>query len=139
MEGIGERLILLITLVALAFVAYQGVRRWQVQRVAAFAPRDPLLNGLRPGVPAILYFTTPICAPCKTQQRPALQRLVQELGEQVQIIEVNALEQPDAADRWGVLSVPTTFILDRQGRPRQINHGVAGAEKLKQQLTRLEI
>jgi protein-disulfide isomerase-like protein with CxxC motif len=38
------------------------------------------------------------------------------------------------ANEWGVMSVPTTFILDKDGRPRQINHGVARAEKLLAQL-----
>jgi hypothetical protein len=52
----------------------------------------------------------------------------------IQIIEVNAKAREDLAREWGVLSLPTTFILDSQGRPRGINHGVAGARKLAQQL-----
>jgi thiol-disulfide isomerase/thioredoxin len=96
--------------------------------------RPPGLENLRPGTPAILYFTTPECAPCKTIQRPALQRLQQQLGGQLQVIEINAAEKPDLAGAWGVLSVPTTFVLDPQGRPRHINHGVTNAEKLFQQL-----
>lgn len=129
-----ERLIILIALAAAGILTYQGFRQWQVWRAARFAPTDPLLAERRPDIPAILYFTTPMCAPCKTQQRPALHRLLDELGDQIQVIEVNAIEQTDAADRWGVLSVPTTFILDKAGRPRQINHGVTSAEKLKHQL-----
>jgi thiol-disulfide isomerase/thioredoxin len=96
--------------------------------------RPPGLENLRPGTPAILYFTTPECAPCKTIQRPALQRLQQQLGGQLQVIEINAAEKPDLAGAWGVLSVPTTFVLDPQGRPRHINHGVTNAEKLLHQL-----
>lgn len=129
-----ERLIVLLLLSGAAVLVYQGLRRWQVRRMAPFAPADPLLSARRPDVPAILYFTSPHCVPCKTQQRPALQRLLADLGENVQVIEVNALEQPDAADRWGVLSVPTTFILDRRGQPREINYGVTGVDKLKHQL-----
>jgi thiol-disulfide isomerase/thioredoxin len=129
-----ERLIILIVFGALAVLAYQLLRRWQVRHAAHLAPLDPLLAALRPGVPAILYFTSPTCIPCKMQQRPAIQRLLSEMGDGVQVIEVDALEQPEAADRWGVLSIPTTFILDRQGQPREINYGVARAEKLKHQL-----
>ena len=51
-----------------------------------------------------------------------------------QIIEVDASERMDLASEWGVMSVPTTFILDKSGRPRQINHGVTRAEKLLAQL-----
>ena len=91
---------------------------------------------MRPGIPTILYFTTPQCAPCQRQQRPAISRLLDELGDGVQVIEVNALEQPDAADRWGVLSVPTTFVLDGRGRPQDVNYGVAATDKLKRQITK---
>jgi thiol-disulfide isomerase/thioredoxin len=129
------RLLILLILAAASVVTYQGFRRWQLWRVTRSAPRDPLLAHLRPGIPAIVYFTTPMCAPCKTQQRPALARLLAELGDHsVQVIEVDALAQPDVADRWGVLSVPTTFVLDPQGRPAQVNYGVAGTDKLRQQL-----
>ncbi len=132
-----ERLLILTTLAAAGVAMYMLLRRWQVWRGGRVAPRDPVLASMRPGVPAILYFTTPHCAPCRMQQRPALRRLQDELGDGVQVIEVNALEHPDAADRWGVLSVPTTFVLDRAGRPQGVNHGVAGTDKLKQQITRL--
>ncbi|MBN2303082.1 MAG: thioredoxin family protein [Anaerolineae bacterium] len=132
-----ERLLILAVLAALVALAYTVFRRWQVMRVARFAPGDPLLAARRPDTPAILYFTAPTCAPCRMRQRPALARLLDEWGDRVQVIEVNALDQTDAATRWGVLSVPTTFILDRQGRPRQVNYGVAGTDKLKGQLAGL--
>jgi thiol-disulfide isomerase/thioredoxin len=72
------------------------------------------LETIRSGIPAILYFTTPTCAPCKTLQRPALTRLKDRLGDGLQVIEVDASARPDLADYWGVLSVPTTFIIDRR-------------------------
>ena len=45
--------------------------------------------------------------------------------------------QPDLAQKWSVLSVPTTFVLDRNGKPRQVNHGFASTEKLEGQLRRV--
>jgi thioredoxin 1 len=129
-----ERLTLLLILALLAVLIYAVLRRWQVSRARRTAISDPLVHGLRPGVPAILYFSSPTCAPCHTQQRPALQRLLAELGDRVQVIEVNALEQRDVADRWGVLSVPTTVVLDWQGRPRAVNNGVTGPDTLRRQL-----
>jgi len=132
-----ERLLIFLTFAALLALGFQLLRRWQLTRAARIAPADPLLAALRPGVPAILYFTTPACAPCRTRQRPAIQRLLAELGDRVQVIEVNAAEQLDAARRWGVLSIPTTFVLDGEGRPRAINTGVAGLETLRGQLQQL--
>lgn len=92
------------------------------------------LESILPGVPAILYFTTPTCIPCKTVQRPALAQLMADLGDHLQVIEVDCTERPDLADYWGVLSVPTTFVIDAQGEPRHINHGVTRADKLFAQL-----
>ena len=46
-------------------------------------------------------------------------------------------QQAATAKQWSVLSVPTTFILDRDGRPRQVNHGYASTEKLFGQIAAL--
>ncbi len=128
-----ERLLLVAVLAAAGLIIYRLYTRRHVQRVAS-APRDLLLHGLREGVPTIVYFTTPQCMPCKTQQLPALQTLQTELGERLQVVRVDATEQPEAAERWGVFSVPTTFVLDRQGQAREVNYGVADAAKLRRQL-----
>ena len=71
-----------------------------------------------PNKPVIVYFTTPDCAPCKTVQRPALQKVTTLLGENVQVVEIDATERPDLAKTWGVMSVPTTFLLDARGEAR---------------------
>jgi thioredoxin 1 len=92
-------------------------------------------NGLfAPGRPAIVYFTTPQCVTCKAVQRPALRRLQERLGEALQVVEIDATERPDLAKAWKVMSVPTTFVIDAQGQPRQVNFGAASAEKLYEQL-----
>ena len=89
------------------------------------------------GKPAILYFTTPDCAACKAVQRPALTKVATRLGDRLQVLEINAYERPDLAKDWGVMSVPTTFILDSQGRPKHVNHGATPAEKLLEQLQKV--
>jgi thiol-disulfide isomerase/thioredoxin len=100
--------------------------------------RNPgLLADLGPIHPlsfTLVYFTTPTCAPCKTVQRPAIQSLSQMLGSALQVIEIDATEKPELASRWGVMSVPTTFIFDPNGQLRHINHGVTRAEKLLKQI-----
>jgi thioredoxin 1 len=129
-----ERLLIAGCLVSLGVAAWITFNRLSVRRVAQRAPADPLLATLRDGVPAIVYFTTPFCEPCRTLQKPALKALERELGPAIQVIQVDATEQPDTADRWGVFSAPTTFILDARHTPRQVNRGVASVETLKKQL-----
>lgn len=97
---------------------------------------NALLNPL-PNKPVIVYFTTPDCAPCKTVQRPALDALVTLLGEKLQVVEIDATERPDLAKTWGVMSVPTTFLLDSRGQARYVNNGVTRVEKLMEQLQTL--
>lgn len=119
-----------IAIIAAGVIFYQLGNRWILHRAA----RLPQIAGFgSPRKPTLLYFTTPNCTPCKTIQRPAIERLKQLLGDRVQIIEIDAESQPELARQWGVLSVPTTFVLDAQGNPRHVNHGVALVDKLLQE------
>lgn len=95
-----------------------------------------LFNRL-PDKPVLVYFTTPDCAPCKTVQRPAIDRISNMLGETLEVVEIDAYEQPDLARTWGVMSVPTTFVIDARGEARYVNNGVARVEKLLEQIQTL--
>ncbi len=95
-----------------------------------------LFNKL-PDKPVLVYFTTPDCAPCKTVQRPAIDRISNMLGETLEVVEIDAYAQPDLARIWGVMSVPTTFVIDARGEARYVNNGVARAEKLLEQIQTL--
>lgn len=127
-----ERIIILVVLIALSMIAYRAFNRWKLRRINE---HDQLFTHFAPGKPGLVLFTAEYCYPCITQQKPAIRRLVEQIGEKaVQIIEVDVEKNPEVAQRWGVLSLPTTFILDRDGKPRDINHGVTSTEKLKRQL-----
>ena len=95
------------------------------------------LFNILPNKPVIVYFTTPDCIPCKTVQRPAIYQVSRLLGEDLQIVEIDATERPELAKTWGVMSVPTTFLLDARGQARYVNNGVTRAEKLMEQLKSL--
>ena len=126
-----DRLALALGLIVLGYLAYR-LYGWFVLRKLARAGMS--LDGYMLGKPAILYFTDPGCAPCQAVQDPALEQVAAQYGERLQIIKVQALEDPHFTDSWGVLSLPTTFIIDARGRPRGVNHGVARAPRLVDQL-----
>ena len=90
-----------------------------------------------PKKPVLVYFTTPDCAPCKTVQRPAIEQVSNLFGEKLHVIEINVYERPDLARVWGVISVPTTFLLDARGEARYVNNGAARANKLMEQIQTL--
>lgn len=126
------RTLITLLLITIGFALYWLTNRVLLARVRG---RRLGLESLRPGIPAILYFTSPTCVPCKTVQRPELARLQAQMGDDgVQIIQIDCTERPDLADYWGVLSVPTTFIIDAQGQPRGVNHGVVRAKQLYKQI-----
>ncbi|NIN65297.1 MAG: conjugal transfer protein TraF, partial [Anaerolineae bacterium] len=125
------RLALAFILILLGWSLYQAIVRFGLTYRAR---RSLKLDNYKPGRTAILYFTSSDCLPCKTVQRPALEKLATSYGDRLQIIEIDATREPRLADAWGVLSLPTTFIIDSQGRPRGVNHGVTRAQLLVRQL-----
>ena len=130
-----ERGLLALAIVIVLVAGYSLATRWQLGRVSRQRNSNHILGALQPGVPAVIYFWSETCVPCKTVQKPALEQLQAELGpDGVQIVAINALDQPAIADQWGVLGLPTTFIVDRQGQPRRVNHGVVRADHLREQI-----
>ncbi|HSB90752.1 MAG TPA: thioredoxin family protein [Anaerolineales bacterium] len=126
-----ERLAVTLTLLGLGLLVGRLALRAGLERRAR---HGLMLPSYRLGRPAILYFTAPGCAPCETVQRPALAAVHEAFGDRLQIFEVDATVQPKLADAWGVLSVPTTFLIDSHGRPRRVNHGPTRMRPLVQQL-----
>jgi thiol-disulfide isomerase/thioredoxin len=125
---------LAIGIIALGLGAY-----WLINQRLLVRARNNIFTLFKtfPNKPVIVYFTTPDCVPCKTIQRPALDRVTTLFGEKLQVVEIDATERPDLAKVWGVMSVPTTFLLDSRGEARYVNNGVARVEKLMQQLQTL--
>jgi thiol-disulfide isomerase/thioredoxin len=133
-EGTLVRLVFAILLIA----AFVGAYRAATALVLSRARRKGRgLLAFTPGTPGVVFFTTPDCVTCKAAQRPALAELADRLTGNVQVIEVDALDNAALAREWSVLSVPTTFVLDRNGTPRQVNHGYASTEKLFGQIAAL--
>ncbi|OGO27277.1 MAG: hypothetical protein A2Z16_05980 [Chloroflexi bacterium RBG_16_54_18] len=129
------RLLWALAIISGGIGLYELLNRWILLRARG---KSLGLESALPGVPLLLYFTTPTCAPCKTVQRPAIRRLGEQLGDRLQVIEVDAAARPDLASHWGVMSVPTTFLIDASRRPRHVNHGVATLDKLLKQFNDLE-
>lgn len=131
-----ERVAITIVLIGLGWIAYRAISWWSLRRATNLAGQhDPLLEAFLPGRPAILYFTSVNCVACHTTQRPMLTQLQHSVGEDsIQIIQVDVDQEIDAAQRWGVMSLPTTYVLDSNGTPQSVNYGVASTQKLRKQL-----
>jgi len=116
---------------------FKGVIEGQINRraeAAVITAADPLLKGLSPGRPALVYFTADWCGPCKLAQTPVIQRLMSDYGDRVQLLTVDLDKNPEAAKRWGVMSAPRTFILTPELEPHTTNLDVVYYAKLKEQV-----
>lgn len=86
------------------------------------------------GVPRIVYFTTTSCVVCRMQQEPAMEHLKHELPEVV-IEQHDAIAEAELVSEFGVLSVPTTAVYDREGALVAINRGFTPMAQLYAQAT----
>jgi thiol-disulfide isomerase/thioredoxin len=92
---------------------------------------DPLAEW-RTGHPQVLLFTGAVCSDC-VRQKDVLDRLG-AAGDGIAVREVNAAGEPELTRRFGIRSVPSTVILDGDGRPSAVNYGLADATILSKQL-----
>jgi thiol-disulfide isomerase/thioredoxin len=88
--------------------------------------------GLSGTGPTIVHFTAVWCGPCAAVRRVVTQ-VCAELPA-VAHVEIDMDANPAAARRLSVLSLPTTFIFDAQGRQRYRATGVPKAADLRSAL-----
>jgi hypothetical protein len=67
-------------------------------------------------------------------QTPALHRVLAARGEAVNVEEIDALDTPELARRYHIMTVPTTVVLDAAGKARAVNYGFANAQRLLTQI-----
>lgn len=128
-----ERLLILAVIVAAVAIIWLGLR-WRSSRIRRRGAAD-LLQVLADPQPLVLAFSTPECVPCRTQQKPALDELLRRYPDTLEVREVDATVQPELAERFGIMTVPTTVVINHYGRVVAINHGVARWERLASQLS----
>ena len=91
--------------------------------------------GLSAEGPTVVHFSASWCGPC-TQVRRVVDQVCDDLDD-VAHVEIDMDANPDAARRLSVLSLPTTFIFDADGRQQYRATGVPKADDLRSALTPL--
>ena len=88
--------------------------------------------GLSTTGPTVLHFTATWCGPCAAVRRVVDQGCA-ELPA-VSHLEIDMDENPEAAKRLSVLSLPTTIVFGADGRPKFRVNGVPKAADLRSAL-----
>lgn len=82
----------------------------------------------------ILAFSSEDCKQCHLLQAPALQRVQQQHGDTVAVVEIDAVASPELTQQYHILTVPSTVILDARGQAHAVNYGFANTQRLLQQV-----
>lgn len=96
------------------------------------AGADARYLGLTPGRPTVVHFSAPWCGPCAGLRR-VVDQVCAELGG-VAHTEIDIDDDPAAARRFSVLSLPTTLIFDAEGAQRFRAAGVPSVADLRSAL-----
>lgn len=136
-----ERLLVAAALVALGLLVYRlftARHRARATGALAAAPVPEAISAFEAAAPhpqtaSVLYFRSEHCAPCLTQSH-FLDQLAAQYGPRVMIRKIDADRERDAADRYGIFTVPTTLVVDAAGTVRHVNYGLADTRKLTSQV-----
>ncbi|OFJ51692.1 thioredoxin family protein [Mycolicibacterium grossiae] len=134
-------IVVVAVLVAALGVAYVigrliTLRAGMIRDAAKAADVDTSGLGLSTTDPTVLHFTATWCGPCAAVRR-VVDQVVADLardGSTVAHVEIDMDENPEAAKRLSVLSLPTTIVFDASGRPQFRINGVPKAADLRSAL-----
>lgn len=89
---------------------------------------------LKSTTPVMVDFYADWCGPCK-MMAPVVEELEQEYAGRIKVGKVNVDDDPEIAEKYNVMSIPT-FIFFRDGKPVETSIGGVPKATLKEKLER---
>ena len=79
-------------------------------------------------VPVLIDFWASWCGPCRMMS-PVIDKIAEEMGDKLKVCKVNVDEEPDLAEKFGVMSIPT-FVAIKDGEVLGTSIGVQDEEEI---------
>lgn len=76
----------------------------------------------------LLDFWAPWCGPCKVMN-PIIDEIKKELGDKIEVEEINVDEHGERASKYGVMSIPT-FVIEKDDKEVGRKVGITGKQDL---------
>jgi thioredoxin-like negative regulator of GroEL len=126
--------VIVITVLGLGYLVgkLMTLRAGMLRAAAEASDIDTSGLGLSDTGPTLLHFSAAWCGPCSAVRR-VVDQVCAELPT-VAHVEIDMDDNPEAARRLSVLSLPTTIVFDAAGRPRYRTTGVPKAADLRSAL-----
>jgi thioredoxin 1 len=70
--------------------------------------------------PVLVYFWAEWCGPCK-MMKPVLEGIASDYEGKLDIVKINADEEPDIVGRYGISSIPAMIVLQSGEEAKRIN------------------
>ena len=136
------RLGIVLGVVLVAAVLVQG-GRWFVEgkrrQALAAAPLPLSQEQMVSGRVHILVFSSEDCRQCHTHQKPAIERVLALRSGVVSAEEIDAPNHPELTERYHILTVPSTVVLDAAGNAQVVNYGFAPTQQLLNQIDAVQV
>lgn len=131
--------VLVLVTILLLLIVWSGRRFVEAQRRRALAAVPLASEGdtnahTSLSLVRILAFSSADCRQCHEMQIPALQRVLDARGSKVSVAEVDAPNSPELTQRYRILTLPSTVIMDAAGRTHAVNYGFANTQRLLDQV-----
>jgi hypothetical protein len=131
--------VLVLVTILLLLIVWSGRRFVEAQRRRALAAVPLASEGdtnahTSLSLVRILAFSSADCRQCHEMQIPVLQRVLDVRGSKVSVAEVDAPNSAELTQRYRILTLPSTVIMDEAGRTHAVNYGFANTQRLLDQV-----